>query len=182
MTFKVVISSQLRCLESSFSVWHLEPPFLLSFGFQSHHFFINLAFRATSSFWCSEPLFVFSSTFRAIMSFFYLMFRVTSSVLHLEPCFQFGVQSYDFSMTFEVASPIWRSKPHLLFGIQSHYLLLTFRAFIFFSLAFRVVSSFWHSESLFSLAFNATIFFLVLAFRVVMHTHSSIQSYHLPSF
>ena len=121
------------------------------------------------------------------MSFFYLMFRVTSSVLHLEPCFQFGVQSHDFSMTFGVASPIWRSKPHLLFGIQSHYLLLTFRAFIFFSLAFRVVSSFWHSEPLFSLAFSATIFFwfqrleslciLIQVFRVTIFPHFDVQSH-----
>ena len=145
--------------------------------------FFSLTFRAVSRTWRSESLSLLSYGVQG---------------LHL---FQFGVQSRIFSLAFRstISFSVWRSELHLQLGVQSHhpFSIMAFRAFIFFSLAFRVASPTWHSESLsllnygiqglyllqfgvqrriFSLAFRATIFFQFgvqnrissLAFRVTI--------------
>ena len=136
----VTISSQF---------WRLEPPFLLSFGVQSHNLFSVWAFRATISF----------------------QFGVRSnhifSVWSSEPpsLLGYGVQSHHLFTTRH-------SKPPYLFSydIQScpsqfdiqrcQFSIMAFRVFIFFNLAFRAIpsqSGCSEPPFLFSLAFRVTI-------------------------
>ena len=76
------------------------------------------------------------------------MFRATLLAFRVVILFYFSIQSHSY-----------HSEPlSSVLGVQRHVFSLAFKTTIFFSLAFRVVSSFWHSEPLSSLAFGATIF------------------------
>ena len=121
MAFNPIITSQLRRLESSFSVWHSAMS-VLNYGVQSLHL---LQFGVQSR----------------ISS---LVFRVTiPSQFDIQSLYliQFGVQSRISSLALE--------------SLSLHS--LTFKAFIFFSLAFKAAissqlrnskssCSVWHSE------------------------------------
>ena len=183
LAFRATIFSQFR---------HSEPPPLLSLGVQSHHLFSVWAFRATISLQLgAQSRHIFSvMTFRVILLNY--VFRSTISLLvqRLEPhlhfgvqsrcLFQFDIQSLVFSLTFRSSSLVFsvinfflvrRSEPCLQFGIQSHHVFLQLGVqihHISFISAFRVVSSFWHSEPLFSLAFRYAflVWHLESSFRV----------------
>ena len=117
-------SSGLRVVDASYTGHIPHLIMSLQFGVQSHHLF---------SVWHSKSLFISSSAFRVTISF------------------QFGVQS---------PSPVWHSESLLLLsygrseplsllslGVQSHVSITAFKAFIFFSLAFRATSPISPSES-----------------------------------
>ena len=177
LVFRATISSSVyRSKTSSSLVWCLESH--LQFGVQSLHIlrfgvqsrrsqhsssFVNLELRAiTSSIWHSKPL--LSLAFKATI---FLQFGVQSHVPSIQSCpFLLVWRSephcqhlglpFSFSLAFRVILTILShfhqfrcSESYPQFGIQT---------IIFFSLAFRVVSSFWHSKHLSGLAFGAAIF------------------------
>ena len=168
----------------SFTVWSSESSFIPRV--QSHHIF-NLAFKAIS-----QPI-IQSHHFLLIrhlephsqhleLSFsFHSVFRATLLAFRIVIFFQFSIQGQSY-----------HSKPlSSVLGVQSHVFSLAFRATIFFNLAFRAVSSFWHSESLSRFPFRATIFLqfwhselsciLIQAFRVTVFPPFGVQSCFSPT-
>ena len=119
------------------------------------------------SVWRSEPLVVLNLAFRVSISYrhpksspfsFGVQSRYSFFVWHSEPHLRFGVQSHyiiHFGVQSHHSSLVRHSELHCHLGIQSHIVIL----------AFRVVSSVWHSEPLFVFSSISRVVFR-LAFSV----------------
>ena len=95
------------------------PPSLLSFDVQSHHRFLITTFRVV----------FLSLTFKDVSPQLWCSDPSSSLVWRSKLHLQLGVQSH-----------------RLRFGVQSHRSFMEFRVIIFFNLAFRALTSFWHLE------------------------------------
>ena len=163
LVFRAISSVQVfKAISSSFR--HSEPlssilsvqSHVFSRGVQGHFFLFQAChFHQFQAFKSMSPVWHLESS--------------SSLVWHLEPCLHLCIQSHcptwhsvppSLVQAFKAISYSFRhSKPlSSILGIQIHVFSLTFRAIIFFSLAFKVVSSFWHSESLSIQAFRVTMF------------------------
>ena len=147
--FRATISFSVRRSDPHIQFKRLEPPSLLILAFRvvspvrrleslSLH---SLVFRVTDSFivWHYDRAFIatfstFRATFLALKAFifFSLVFRATFSAFRVVIFFQFSIQSH----------PCYLKPLSSILGVQSRIFSLVFRAIIFFSLAFRVMSSF----------------------------------------
>ena len=157
MVFKATISLQLGVQSHHrFSVWRSKSSFSVS------------AFRATISpqFWHSEPPSLLSWAFRATISF---QFSVQSHYLlatqHSEP---------SSLLNYDVQSRLSQ------FDIQRfQFSIMAFKAFIFFSLAFRaaIYSQLRRSELSFSVQRSESSF-SVSAFRATISFRFNVRSHH----
>ena len=166
-----LISSASRATIFS-QLWHSEPPSLFSLSFRAVS--PISAFRATIPSYFGIQSHHLSSVWRSeSLSFHYLAFKAIILSRSGIRCHIFNIQSYIHGIQNR------RSQ----FGVQSRCLFLKLKA---------IISRVWHLESLVSLAFRAIMssflafraivllgirclhLSLVLAFRVVVHTHSSI--------
>ena len=196
--------SSFLAFKATSSGWNSESLFVFSLAFKvvicsfSSIFivtmsFFHLVFRAVGFFQFDIPNHHVFLPFGVQSRVFHLAFRAMSLVRHSKPLFVIDIQSHHVFLSSSVQSHclVWRSKPYLQFGIQSHCFFLVQHS------EPSCLSSIWSLESLyflsfgvqscvFILAFRAIVqlgiwchcLFLVLAFRVIVHTHSSILSHH----